>query len=187
MRPTVLRTRRVVLDQPAVDDVDDIARYCTDPVFEHWMTTPWPYRREHAVGFVTDHVPGGWAEDREYTWALRGKDRGPLMGVLGIRVDPAGSCNLGYWLGAEHRGHGVMSEAVSAAADWAFSRRITDLLRWEAVVGNAASLSVARRAGFRYIGVSPADIVSRDGARPASWRAELRRTDDRAPKPGWPV
>ena len=27
--------------------------------------------RAHAVGFVETHVPHGWANDTEYTWALR--------------------------------------------------------------------------------------------------------------------
>ncbi|WP_227497098.1 GNAT family N-acetyltransferase [Planctomonas psychrotolerans] len=183
MQPFPLRTERFILDQPSVDDVDDIASYCSDPVFEMFVVTPWPYERQHAEYFVNEHVPGGWAQDDEWTWAIRDGSGQPLLGVICIRVD---SGMVGFWLGAPHRGRGIMPEALTAVIDATFDRtERTDVL-WECVVGNHASLRVAEKVGYRYTGQRDGMTLGRDGASTPSWTGRLGRDDTRAPQPGWP-
>lgn len=180
MEPALLRTDRLELDQPVSADIDAITEYCQDPLFEEYMTLPWPYHRGDAQYFVETFVPVGWASDAEYTWALR--ENGRFLGVIGYRT-PTGM--VGFWLGAPHRGRGFMPEALATVADWAFARGAAEL-RWECVLGNRSSLSVARTSGFTYTGARPATIPSRDGVRPDSWHGILGRDDDRAVKDGWP-
>ncbi|HEU4849226.1 MAG TPA: N-acetyltransferase, partial [Terrimesophilobacter sp.] len=60
-----METGPLLLDQPVAADVDAIARYCQDPVFERFMTLPWPYERKHAAFFVNEYVPGGWSRGDE--------------------------------------------------------------------------------------------------------------------------
>lgn len=180
MEPVRLATDRLVLDQPVADDIDLVTEYCQDPVFERFMTLPWPYRRGDAEFFVTEFVPHGWRSDLEYTWAVR--IDGGFAGVIGYRVPTR---SVGFWLGAPHRGRGTMPEALTAVADWAFQRGEREL-RWECVLGNRASLAAARKAGFRYTGQRPAEIPMRDGSRPEAWHGVLLRDDDRTEKDGWP-
>src|SRR5690606_9824582 len=97
MEPLVLRTARLVLDQPTPADIDEIATYCADPVFERFMTTPWPYERRHAEFFVSEYVPGGWERGDEFAWAIRERTGGPIAGSIGLRPD---RLDIGYWLGA---------------------------------------------------------------------------------------
>lgn len=184
MDPVTLRTDRLVLDGVTTADADLVAEYCADPVFERFMSTPWPYTRAHASGFIEEYVPQGWADGRECTWALRHADGGALLGVIGWRRQLS---MVGFWLGAPHRGHGYMPEALTAVVDWVFATQPVDLMRWECVVGNAASASVARACGFRYTGTRAGRIPARDGRRTTSWHGELRRDDDRTPTSGWPV
>jgi len=183
MRPIQLETPRLVLDQPTDSDVDRITEYCRDPVFEHTMATPWPYEREHATAFVREVVPDGWASDAEYTWAIRRERGGELLGVIGVR--PALG-DVGFWIGAPHRGRGFAPEAIGAACDFAFDALDWEVVRWEARVGNVASARAAEKAGFAFIGTALGRVPGRDGAPERSWLAELRRGDSRAPKPGWP-
>lgn len=183
VEPFALRTERFLLDQPTSADVDDIARYCADPVFEHYMTTPWPYERADAEFFVDDYVRNGWADGAEWTWAIRDGEGEPLLGVVGIRLL---SGMLGYWLGAPHRGRGVMPEAATAVIDAVFERTDREEIGWECVVGNTASLRVAQKAGFTFTGERPGRIPSRDGSPITSWHGVLGRGDSRAPKHGWP-
>jgi RimJ/RimL family protein N-acetyltransferase len=182
--PVVLRTERLVLDRPTLGDVDAITAACQDPLFEQYLMTPWPYRREDAVGFVSTFVPDGWSGDQEYTWAIRERVGGPLIGVVGIRRRDDGSAAIGYWMAAESRGHGFMTESARAVVDWAIAERSGDPIGWEAVVGNAASRSVARKLGFRLVDTRPHPL--REG-RPdvPTWFGELRADDDRTPKE-WP-
>ncbi len=181
MKPVTLTTERLVLDQPTTADRGLIVEYCRDRVFEHFMVTPWPYEPEHADFFLDQVVRPGWETDTEYTWALR-RD-GEFLGVVGYRFQAG---DVGYWLGAPHRGNGYMTEAVRAVCDWLFARGV-ESIAWECIVGNVSSASAVRKAGFRFLGEAPSVVQDRNGNYPPAWHAELRAGDPAAPRPGWPA
>ena len=181
VEPVTLRAGELVLDQPTAADIPQITTYCQDPLFEKFMTLPWPDRQEHAEFFVNEFVPGGWSRGDEVTWAIRHDDT--FLGVLGVRTE---NSMIGFWLGAEHRGNGYMPKAVATVLDWVFANSWSDRVAWEAVEGNVASREVARKAGFQYTGLRPALIIGRDGTSPLAWHAEIRSGDHRREKPGWP-
>jgi RimJ/RimL family protein N-acetyltransferase len=183
MRPIRLETARLELDQPTMADAELITEYCRDPVFEHVMSTPWPYERLHAVSFVDTFVPRNWELDREFTWAIRARDSATLIGVIGFRVPLS---MIGFWIGGPHRGNGYMPEALTAVANWLFEGG-TETIRWECVVGNAASASVAHSAGFTFTGERPGEVLTREGIAAPAWHGSLLSVDTRAPKPGWPL
>ncbi|MEO7374713.1 MAG: GNAT family N-acetyltransferase [Terrimesophilobacter sp.] len=162
-----------------------IVEYCQDPVFERFLTIPWPYRLGDAEYFVREYVPQGWADGSELTWALR-DPKDAFLGVIGLRLP---SSDLGFWLGAPHRGHGYMPVAVRLVTDWVFSTDFGGLaeIGWACVEGNSASMAVARKCGLTYTGVGPATTAARDGSHPQSWHGVLRRGDAAEPQPGWPV
>lgn len=181
VEPFTLSTDELVLDSLTDADIPLITEYCQDPLFEKFLTIPWPYHQTDAEFFVREIAHGGWARGDEYTWAIRLD--GMLLGVVSVRK---ASTMIGYWIGAEHRGAGYMSRAVAAVIDWVFDSGWSDIVRWEARIGNMASLSVARKLGFRYVDIGPAFTTARDGSSPPSWRAELHVHDDRSVKDGWP-
>jgi RimJ/RimL family protein N-acetyltransferase len=115
---------------------------------------------------------------------VRDSERGPLLGVIGWRRELG---DIGFWLGAPHRGRGLMTEAVVAVTDWLSEElRLTEIA-WECVVGNAASVSVARKAGFEYTGERPTQLTFRDGTHPLAWHGRLNTAEPRVERPGWPV
>jgi RimJ/RimL family protein N-acetyltransferase len=183
VKPVTLRTERLVLDQPGAADRELIAEFCRDPLFETFMTLPWPYELRHADYFISEVVPTGWALGTELNWSIRESADGPLRGMVGWRA--AGN-DIGYWLGAPHRGLGIMPEAVTAVSVYLFSALGLSEIRWECVVGNTASAAVARKSGFRYTGDGPTELTFRDGSHPAAWRGVL--TPDRsAGSSTWPI
>lgn len=188
MQPVTLRTERLVLDLPAPSDSGRIAAYCSDPLFERYLTTPWPYTPEHAAAFVDEMVPAGWADGSEATWAIRTHDDSPLLGVISIRT---ARNDVGFWLGADQRGNGYMQEALIAVAHWAFTGGVlppTDAIAWECVAGNLASAAVARGAGFTFTGTSPSAVSARDGSHPTSWHGVLLRSNNVAQaRASWPA
>jgi RimJ/RimL family protein N-acetyltransferase len=181
MEPVVLRTRRLVLDQPTTADVDRITAFCQDPPFERYMATPWPYRRHDAMHFVVRVVPAGWAAGTEECWAIRLD--GALVGMISAR---AGAADVGYWLGRPHRGNGYLAEALRAVLDHRFAAG-QPVVHWECVLGNLPSARVAWRSGFRFTGTAPSAVTFRDGSHPLAWHGVLLRDDGRAPRPGWPA
>jgi RimJ/RimL family protein N-acetyltransferase len=56
---------------------------------------------------------------------------------------------VGYWLAADGRGHGHATRAVRLICAWGFAKLRLERIELIAATGNAASQSVAERAGFR--------------------------------------
>ncbi|WP_167051105.1 GNAT family N-acetyltransferase [Salinibacterium sp. ZJ77] len=185
MTPVILTGERLVLTELREADIERVLEYCRDPHFEQYMATPWPYEREHAEFFVRDYAGGGWQRGDEATWAIREQIDGELLGAIGVRI-PSGS--VGFWLGAPHRGRGLMTEAFELVAEWALSPDGAGLerLTWEAAIGNTASAALARAVGFRYRGERPGEVLGRDGEPVPSWTATMR-ADDRGTRSEWPM
>jgi RimJ/RimL family protein N-acetyltransferase len=183
MTAVVLRTPRLVLDQPGERDVATVFEYCQDPTLQRYTTVPVPYRREDAETFLLDLVPRWWEDGTEQTWAIRLADTPDptLLGVIGLRSFG----EVGYWMGAPHRGHGYLGEALDVVLDHRFAVGQPHV-NWECVVGNLASARVAWRRGFTFTGTAPCAVTFRDGSHPPAWHGLLRRRDERTPKQGWP-
>lgn len=183
MQPSELASSMLRLDQPTADDAALMFEFCQDPVFERFLTVPWPYNHSDAETFVNLLIPNGWKSDTEYTWALRAPDTGEFLGVICLRLQTG---SIGFWLGAPHRGRGYMPEALRLVSEWAFSNGIVRAIHWECLVGNAPSARVAQKAGFTFTGEAPSIAPYRDGSHPASWQGWLYDDSDGSVQPGWP-
>ncbi|KAK5116065.1 hypothetical protein LTR85_009347 [Meristemomyces frigidus] len=73
------------------------------------------------------------------------------------------TAEVGYWLGEEHWGKGVMSRLAPAFVDWAWQTfDILKRLNAETAESNAASAKVLEKAGFKYEGRRP-DMSCKNG------------------------
>ena len=185
MQPVVLTTPRFTLSAPTASDIDAVFAACQDAQLQRFVPVPVPYERAHAEGFVIDLVPEWWRDDVEYVFGIRREPDAPLMGVVAWQRKRR---YVGFWLGREYRGEGVMTEAVRGVLDWAFSHEGVDELRWEATAGNLGSALVAHRTGFRWDGTGRISHV-RPGQEEGGWRAVLRREHlgTVQPRAEWPV
>lgn len=181
----MLRTERLVLSVPTPDDIETITRLCQDrAMVEALAALPWPYTRADAEHFVNVVIPGGWASGDSLTWAIREHDGGPHLGSIGWR---RATHDIGFWMGASHRGNGYTTEAAREVCRWVFAELGEERIGWEAHVGNTASARIARALGFTFEGVRPSELCERDGVLPAAWHATLARDADGGPQPGWPL
>ncbi|MFF2196787.1 GNAT family N-acetyltransferase [Streptomyces sp. NPDC058157] len=153
MEPLTLTTVRLVLRPFAPADAEEVYAACQDPDIQRWTVVPSPYRREHAEAWVGEICAASWREDREYAFAVRLGEDGPLVASVGVHVRGPGAYEIGYWTAKEHRGRGYMAEAVDGVARWLFTEVGAGRLEWRAAAGNAASRAVAEKAGFRVEGV----------------------------------
>lgn len=186
MRTPRIDTERLTLDSILPSDAGAIYRYCQDPEIHRWVHTPDPYGQPDADYFAGTYAANA-ANSAELTlWCIRSGTT--MVGVIELRHEPVASATIGYWIGAEHRGHGLMTEAVRAIAEVALSPAGfgLDRVHWEAFVGNHASATVAHRAGFTFEGMLRQSTVHR-GRRVDAWHASLLSSDSREPKAGWPL
>ncbi|MCN9242659.1 GNAT family N-acetyltransferase [Streptomyces sp. RY43-2] len=100
------------------------------------------------------------------------KDSGALAGFININniVEGGFRCGaLGYGAFAHAVGRGLMSEALDLVVRYAFGPMGLHRLEINVQPGNAGSIALARRGGFRLEGFSP-DMIFIDGA----WRDHER-------------
>ncbi|MFG2426177.1 GNAT family N-acetyltransferase [Streptomyces sp. NPDC048590] len=190
MEPTTLTTERLLMRPFAAQDTDGLYTACQDPDIQRWTVVPSPYTRTDAELFTEKLSPGGWQDDSMYNFAVLLKDAGQLVGALGVNRRTLGTYEVGYWTAKEHRGAGFTTEALIAAARWAFTRLGADRLEWRAEIGNSPSRAVALRAGFRMEGDQRAALFNK-GIRRDTWTGALLPGDlglpgthPRRPAPG---
>lgn len=183
--PVVLRRDGLVLTAPEDRDVERILEACRSPECYEHLNTPWPYERAHAEFFAREYWAGSWAAGTAQVFVVREYDDGPLLATIELRHDPAGVCDVGFNAHPDARGRGVVTRALSLLVDWAFAKGI-ERVEWEAIAGNHASATVARRCGFTFDGTGVSAVCTgRHLGRPA-WQAHRSRGDAPDEKPGWP-
>jgi RimJ/RimL family protein N-acetyltransferase len=159
----VVRTERLVLRPYRPDDVDDVFRACQDSDIERWLTAlPSPYTRESAADYVTGVAPRSRAAGTDLGCAVEAA--GEFVGSCGMHGLSGGRLGpeIGYWMAPWARGRGYAAEAAGGLAEWAFAHGAARVHLF-VDVANAASLSVAVRAGFSREGVVRRCLSYRDG------------------------
>jgi RimJ/RimL family protein N-acetyltransferase len=173
------------------DDVDAVVEQSCDPLSRRWTTVPQPYVRDDARRFVADVMPGGWASDQEWGFAVEALDDGVprYAGTVSLRAEGEGRAEIAYGSHPWARGRGVMERALRLLLTWGFSPadeggRGLDTVIWWAEAGNWASRRLAWRVGFSCDGTVRRWLRNRDG-RVDAWVGSLWREDPLTPGSPW--
>lgn len=190
--PVVLHGDGLVLDAPGPGDLDRIVEACRSPDARELLGSPWPYERQHAAFFAGPYWAGSWAAGTAQVFAIREAPGAPILGTIELRHAEAPhpvtgtATDVGFHVYPDARGRGIATRALRLLAAWGFAHGVRRI-GWEAIAGNRASATVARRCGFTFDGTGPSIVCSgRHLGRPA-WFAHLDRGDDPAiDRAGWP-
>lgn len=101
------------------------------------------------------------AERREPVFAIIAD--GKFAGTIGFKDTDQGNLRteIGYWLGRQYQGKGIITTAVRKMCDYAFGDRGINRVQIKCAVGNAKSSNIPKRLGFCFEG------IERDGERKA--------------------
>lgn len=84
------------------------------------------------------------------------RESGRIVGVTGFnsigRDNRTGQ--IGYWLGQEHQGRGIMTRAVAAILRYGFTKLDMNRIVIAAATGNSKSRALAERLGFQFEGIA---------------------------------
>jgi RimJ/RimL family protein N-acetyltransferase len=121
-----IRTERLILRRPRLADLPAVVAACQDSEISRFIPyIPVPYGEADGRTFL-DSVERAWEESDERTFAICGEDN-LLIGAVTVRLREEGT--VGYWLAPGARGHGVMTEAVTAVVRWAREEQGIERLR----------------------------------------------------------
>jgi RimJ/RimL family protein N-acetyltransferase len=128
-------------------DLDALVRHADNPKVANNLRDlfPHPYTRQAGRLFIEGAAP---SPGRRWAIAVGGE----ACGGVGVHLkerEERRTAEIGYWLGEELWGRGIMTEVVGAVSAWAF-RTYPDLLRLEAGVfeGNPGSMRVLEKNGY---------------------------------------
>lgn len=145
--PHRITTPRLVLRAPIRGDVPEIVKLADNQrIFEVLARLPNPYTRADGIAFV--EIFAQRPDERPYAITLNDQ----FIGVVGLSYAASQPPEIGYWLGEPHWGKGIMSEAVKALIEAAFSTGLYPRLKARALESNEASLNVLEKAGFKRVG-----------------------------------
>jgi RimJ/RimL family protein N-acetyltransferase len=171
------------------DDVAGCHEQCQDPVSQAWTTVPVPYSIDDARRFVREVMPGGWASDQEWGFAVETPDAGGTLryaGTVSLRNEGDRRAEIAYGSHPWVRGTGHVERALRLLLDWGFSSAGRDLesVIWWANDGNWPSRKVAWRLGFSFAGTVRRWLPQR-GELVDAWVGSLLRDDPRWPHHPW--
>lgn len=152
----VLDAPPLTLRRPEPRDSDAIVRICGDAeIAGRLARVPHPYGATDAAFFLDHVVPYEWV------WAITLDGDDTLIGVVGLTPedDPA-SAELGYWLGREHWGRGIIPRAARAVVAYGFGTLGLSTITSGYFEGNPASGRVLTKLGFVETGRRMGDCLA---------------------------
>lgn len=193
MEPTTAPTLtdgHVVLRGARPEDAQRSFESTQDVDFQRWTSVPLPVSLAGSTAFVTEVLPGGWADGS--SWAFVVELEGRYVGVVELRPDAdraAGVAEVAYGAhpdvrGVRREGRSVMERAMRLLLEWAFSEAGLHTVWWRSHRGNWASRRLAWKVGFRVEG-RVRQWVTQRGRRHDAWVGTLLRGDPREPATTW--
>ncbi len=155
---TRLVTPRLVLRPPRTGDVGEIRRVLRAN-HEHlrpWNPVPPPGEEPSSITEVSKTVlrqRRDWKHGRGFVFMVAERDTPAVfigkIALSGIMRGAMCSAYLGYWLAESRQGSGLVTEAISAALDFAFGPAGLHRVQAAIMPRNAKSLRVIEKLAFR--------------------------------------
>ena len=143
---TDIQTHRLLLRPIQKDDARLFASYCNDySLARNTSRIPHPYSLAEAEAFVESSTDA-WMRNEEYRFAIC-RD-GLMVACAGLTPGADEAFELGYWVGADFRGDGIATEAVSALIKHGFVKLGAAKIAAGYFVDNPASGRVLEKLGF---------------------------------------
>ena len=146
-----LMLKRCTIRPWRLDDAESVARHANSRKI--WLAVrdvfPHPYTIQEAHEFL--HQATNEQPEMKFCIDIEG------AAVGGIGVHPGQdvyrhTATLGYWLGEQFWGHGIMTEAVSAVTNFCFGKFPLRRISAEVFANNPGSARVLEKASFKFEG-----------------------------------
>ena len=151
-----LDTKRFLLRPFSLEDVPRVQLLVSDKrISEMVANIPHPYPEGAALEWIVTHRPE-WEKGRQASFAIIDKVTNELRGAIGLSMKVTDGekeeAEIGYWLGIDYWGQGVVSEACQRIVEFAWDDLSLDRILARRLSSNPASGRVLEKAGFVHTG-----------------------------------
>jgi RimJ/RimL family protein N-acetyltransferase len=160
-----LETDRLWLRWPRMADSESIARRASDPAVARMTAViPHPYALEDAEEFIRQaRAENETGQGLALALTLKRQPQ-DAIGMIGVHgADFRGTGRVGFWLGREHWGQGLTTEAVRAFVDLIFGISSLGEIVCDSLPDNLASRRIQEKLGFTPLGPIEIDAPARGG------------------------
>ena len=119
--------------------------------FYEWLAWEHFEQADACRGFIENYAKGRTEDTRRLfgIWIDGELVGGTLFPTISARQ---GTAEIGVFIAGPARGRGIVTRAVGAMVDWAFTERGLHRLEWKCAPGNEASRRIPQRLGFTHEG-----------------------------------
>ena len=158
-----LETERTYLRFIKLEDAERVRDLCnTEKIFNTTLFVQIPYTIEHAKAFI-EKVHKRVTEKDDIVLGIILKETNEFIGVVDLmRNTKHNNGEIGYWLGFDYWGKGIMTEVVKAFTEYCLKELKLHRLVIKVFTFNPASAKVAIKSGYEYEGCNK-EVVLKDG------------------------
>ena len=146
------------------DEASDTLAMLSDPDTRIWNPAPAVVDLASAATWAAQGAD--WSDGTHATFSIVTTDGGFVGNVSLYAIDlDDRAANIGYRVGAAHRGRGAATSAVAAVSEWAYEHLGLFRLQLFHAVDNSASCRVAEKARYQLEATLRLACVNGDGVR----------------------
>lgn len=135
-------------------DAPSIAIAGDDAETQKWLPLPTPYTLDDARYFIDELAVATQLAGTGIVFAIERDNM--FVGCIDVKRAEwlNGDCEIGYWTMPEHRGRGLMSQALGMLSKWVLLEQGFARVEVRVAVENLSSQRVAEKAGFIREGIA---------------------------------
>jgi len=162
IKAATIKTRYFTLRPLRQSDAQSIAKHINDKtIFRNTLAIPYPYTLRDALDWlkrVKNH-----SRRKNPTWISFGIEiDGEVCGDISLMKIHGHKAEIGYWLGREHWGKGIMTKAVIEITRYGFDRLGFRRIYANIFPHNKASMRVVEKAGYKFEGIQKKAVKKGD-------------------------
>lgn len=145
-----LKTRRLVLRQPASDDVLPFFKHRADPKVNQYLSENYAHQDKQQTAALLDRMREDFQNQEGIAWVISPENSLAFIGIICLwNYDKADrKAEIGFSLNSEFHGKAFMSEALEAVLDHAFNHLHFTMLEAFTSQDNLPSIKLLRRSNF---------------------------------------
>lgn len=121
-------------------------------IYRYTLTIPYPYTPEDAVDWVKKNLEEiKKRKPKKINFVIDINDE--VVGSVGFSEIERHKAELGYWLGEQYWGEGLMTEAVKLATEFGFGTMKLRRIYARVFLSNKASMRVLEKNGYKLEGI----------------------------------